>query len=177
MSKNESLTREEMLELHLNPDCLFCSDRLPDHPVDARYGDDRVTRSKAGLVTMFFGYYTPSQVVAREAVGKELARRFAEKMGDGVFPLSKFLQEFCPSGADELLHTLAKEYHERTEAYDRTVCTGPIKDGSIQPVGVHELANICRHANLVRKELEERAARTLGLGPAALREAICRYDR
>lgn len=91
--------------------------------------------------------------------------------------MSDFLQEFCPSEADERLYALAKEYHERTEAYDRTVCTGPIRDGSIRPVNVYEMTAVLRHAILVRKELEERAVQTMGLDPEAVRKAISRYDR
>ena len=64
-------------------------------------------------------------------------------------------------------HDLAIEYYRRTEAYDRTVCTGPIRDGSILPGSHHELAVINRHAAAVRRELEARCG-----DPAGLREAM-----
>ena len=82
MSTNEpvSLTRGEVVDLHLNPDCLFCSERLPDHPVDVRYGDDRVQRFSNGSISVFLGYYTPSQIIARNTVSTYFAKVFAEKM-------------------------------------------------------------------------------------------------
>lgn len=64
-------------------------------------------------------------------------------------------------------HALAVEYYRRTEAYDRTVCTGPIRDGSILPATHHELAQINRHAAAVRRELEARCG-----DPSGLREAM-----
>ena len=47
---------------------------------------------------------------------------------------------------DHILHTLAKRYHDETEAYDRTVCTGPIIRGSIQTGNTHELGLVGRNA-------------------------------
>lgn len=64
-------------------------------------------------------------------------------------------------------HALAVEYYRRTEAYDRTVCSGPIRDGSILPGSHHELAVINRRAAAVRRELEARCG-----DPAGLREAM-----
>lgn len=40
--------------------------------------------------------------------------------------------------ADKKAEELAEEYHARTEAFDRVVCSGPIRDGSILPVGPRE---------------------------------------
>lgn len=84
MSKIEpvSLTREEMIELRLNPDCPFCSERLPGHSADVRYGDDRVVRLSNGNMMVHFGYYTPYQRAAHKAAGELFARAFAEKMGE-----------------------------------------------------------------------------------------------
>jgi len=49
-------------------------------------------------------------------------------------PCSAFQREYLgvpwtPSPEQKQLRELAREYHERTEAYDRTVCTGPIVRG------------------------------------------------
>jgi len=84
VSKTEpvGLTREEMIDLRLNPDCPFCSERLPDCPADVRYGDDRVVRLSNGGMMVHFGYYTPYQRAARKAAGELFARAFAEKMGE-----------------------------------------------------------------------------------------------
>lgn len=80
MSKTEpvSLTEEEMVELHLNPGCLICSERLPGLPVDVRYKDDRIVRFAGGYLTVYLGYYTPSQTIAREVIGKALSKSMAD---------------------------------------------------------------------------------------------------
>lgn len=50
------------------------------------------------------------------------------------------------------LDDLADEYHRRCEAYDRIVCTGPIRNGEILPASSQELDRINRHAHMVRRE-------------------------
>lgn len=68
----------------------------------------------------------------------------------------QYLGEFPPP--DRLLYDLAKEYDERCEAYDRTVCTGPIgPEGGILPATVHERGLISLNAARVQKELIARA--------------------
>lgn len=64
------------------------------------------------------------------------------------------------SEEDRTLRLLAEQYHERTEAYDRTVCTGPIINGSIMPVGPYEHSMINKHAAAVRRELGIEAAKS-----------------
>lgn len=78
MSTNEpvSLTRGEVVDLHLNPDCLFCSPRRVADPVDVRYGDDRVQRFSNGSISVYFGYYTEAQRLCREAYGKMVMEKF-----------------------------------------------------------------------------------------------------
>lgn len=56
------------------------------------------------------------------------------------------------------LQELAEEYHRRTEEYDRTVCTGPIKDGVILPRHPGEYCLIAANARFVLKEIMEKAA-------------------
>lgn len=68
-----------------------------------------------------------------------------------------FYGEFSIEGRDADLVKLAGEYYDRTEAYDRTVCTGPKTRDGIMPANHRELAAINRNANLVRAELRERA--------------------
>ncbi|KVN27004.1 hypothetical protein WJ63_14480 [Burkholderia pyrrocinia] len=69
------------------------------------------------------------------------------------------------------LDTLADEYHRRCEAYDRTVCTGPIRGGEIVPATARELMIINRHACKLRDELRDRAA-CMGYLPAEFGKAI-----
>lgn len=94
----------------------------------------------------------------------------------GAAPCSAFQREYLgvpwtPSPAEKRLRELAREYHERTEAYDRTICTGPIVRGGIMPATPEQHALINRHARTVRDELGIEAAR-LGFSPKQWREAI-----
>ena len=75
---------------------------------------------------------------------------------------------------EQLLHELAKRYHEETEAYDRTVCTGPVVRGSIQPFGPRELGAINRNARQAFDRIAKDAA-SHGVGRAELCHAISRY--
>ena len=71
------------------------------------------------------------------------------------------------------LDKLAREYHRRTEEYDRTVCTGPIIRGAIQPMNDRERARINRHALKVSRELRRKAAE-LGFTRAEFNAAVGR---
>lgn len=73
--------------------------------------------------------------------------------------MSDYLQEWAPTEKDRQLHDLAKRYHDETEAYDRTVCTGPIVRGSIQPFRPWEVAAINRNARKVFDRIALEAAR------------------
>ena len=79
-----------------------------------------------------------------------------------------------PDDIERYLFALAEEYHQRTEAFDRTVCTGPILHGSIMPATPREMATINRHAAAVRRELEDRA-NTRCIGRSAVAKAINSY--
>lgn len=46
-----------------------------------------------------------------------------------------------------------EEYQQRTESYDRTVCTGPVCNGVIWPANEVERSLITRHAIMVRRQL------------------------
>lgn len=72
------------------------------------------------------------------------------------------------------LDDLAREYYERAEAYDRTVCTGPICDGSILPATGEEFVLINRHAIELHRELARRANQ-MGHTDQQLRQAMRKY--
>lgn len=79
-------------------------------------------------------------------------------MGDDKQDYTKLMYgEWTFTAKDYKLHELAKRYHAATEAYDRTVCTGPIRDGSIMPIGPHEMALVNRNAIAVRKRIMHEA--------------------
>ena len=62
-----------------------------------------------------------------------------------------FQQPYELSDKDLLLIKLAAYYHDSTEAYDRTVCTGPIVSGEIQPASPREFYLISRNASYTIK--------------------------
>lgn len=63
---------------------------------------------------------------------------------------------------EDALRAAAKAYHEETEAYDRMVCTGPIHDGMIMPMGPVEMGMIGRNARDTRERIFRE--RLVGLG-------------
>jgi hypothetical protein len=84
-----------------------------------------------------------------------------------------FKCEFPPP--DARLFSLARAYHERTEAYDRTVCTGPIGRDGILPATPREMGLINRNASIVMREILNEG-QMLGFTLAELRRAIAHYD-
>ena len=84
------------------------------------------------------------------------------------------------SARDRWLIDLAKEYHTRTEAYDRAICTGPILHGGIMPETPHQHRAIQRNALAIHRELLEKA-RNLGFTgiewQKALRVALREIER
>ena len=52
-----------------------------------------------------------------------------------------------PYSVAMLLRELAERYVSETEAYDRTVCTGPVIRGAIMPATHQQRAQISRHAD------------------------------
>ena len=61
--------------------------------------------------------------------------------------------EFHITPAAAHLRQVAEQYIRDTEAYDRTVCTGPIISGEIMPATPHEHALISRNADQLFKRL------------------------
>jgi hypothetical protein len=92
----------------------------------------------------------------------------------GVGYLARALEGyFEPTEKDLKLHELAMRYHAETEAYDRTVCTGPIRGGSILPVGPHEMALSAKNARRVLDLIMHEAV-AAGIGCDELRGEIAR---
>ena len=76
---------------------------------------------------------------------------------------------------------LAERYHRETEAYDRTVCSGPNShDGLAMPANSYEMGLIGRNARNLRLQIMDEAARA-GISredmQRAIRWAACRPSR
>ena len=88
--------------------------------------------------------------------------------------MNEWQQEWQPTERDNRLHELATRYHAECEAYDQTVCTGPMGQDGIMPATPHEMAMINRNAHAVRKRLTEEAARE-GIEREELARAISKW--
>jgi len=102
-----------------------------------------------------------------------------------MFSASDFHQEYrgifqYETARDRWLIDLAKEYHTRTEDYDRAICTGPILHGGIMPETPHQHRAIQRNALAIHRDLFEKA-RNLGYTgiewQKALRVALREIER
>jgi len=72
----------------------------------------------------------------------------------------QYQSEFQVTPAAAHLRQVAEQYVSDTEAYDRTVCTGPIIHGEIMPATQHERAQISRNADqLFSRLLSQNAGR------------------
>ncbi|HEY6022310.1 MAG TPA: hypothetical protein VIY48_21370 [Candidatus Paceibacterota bacterium] len=78
---------------------------------------------------------------------------------EDVDRVALFNQEWALSNRDMRLHSIAKQYHDECESFDRTVCTGPIRDVEIMPATHKEMALINKNAIQVRKRIETDAMR------------------
>lgn len=67
--------------------------------------------------------------------------------------VDQYMCEFVRSPAEELLFAVANTYVRDTEAFDRTVCTGPIIRGSVMPASPRERALINRNARSLFDDL------------------------
>ncbi|HDR9163671.1 TPA: hypothetical protein QDB28_004075 [Burkholderia vietnamiensis] len=81
-----------------------------------------------------------------------------------------------PEPTDPRLIELARSYYRDTEAYDRTVCTGPITRDGIMPTTSRERLLISRNARHVMDRVREAAAQ-LGFTREQLRDAMKIADR
>lgn len=57
-----------------------------------------------------------------------------------------YQSDFTPTESERRLSAAAEQYVVETEAYDRIVCTGPIKHGSIMPTNSYERWLVNRNA-------------------------------
>ena len=92
----------------------------------------------------------------------------------GVGALARALEgHFELTDKDRKLHELAMRYHAECEAYDRTVCTGPVREGFILPMGPREMGLINRNAREVLARILSEAYAT-GIGRSELLKEISR---
>lgn len=70
----------------------------------------------------------------------------------------RLIQNVAVTERQKKLIELASRYHELTEAYDRTVCTGPIVNGSIEAMSAIESALCSRNAQMVLRDIQRQAA-------------------
>jgi len=113
----------------------------------------------------------PTEAHDPTPAAEPLALRLSEGLG---VTRADFECEWTPSEKDNKLQELARRYHAETEAYDRTVCTGPIVDGSIQPYGGRQTVLINQHARQVFLRIEAEAA-SHGISKAEIWRAIGRH--
>jgi hypothetical protein len=106
-----------------------------------------------------------------------------KNMFDGIKPYNEpnftWEQEYGCAFVDNTpseLYDLAAEYHRRSEAYDRCVCTGEIRHGGIMPTNNHEFRLITKRAKELLKELVVIANRH-GFSEKELRIEISKFDR
>ena len=107
--------------------------------------------------------------------GRPIARRALRATGDETMTQHEaralFYGDFSIEAQDHVLVQLADEYHQRTEAFDRTVCTGPMGHDGIMPANHRQLALINANAQRIRRELVDRAVQA-GFTEAQFKEAM-----
>lgn len=112
--------------------------------------------------------------------GRTVMLRALRATGDDALTLQQtralFHGQFSIEGSDPDLVKLAAEYYERTEAYDRTVCTGRIGRDGIMPANGAELEAVNRNAAQVRAQLVDRALRA-GFTAEQFKEALMHHLR
>lgn len=87
---------------------------------------------------------------------------------------NQYEQEWRPTEKERKAAELTERYHSETEAYDRTVCTGPIRDGSVMPISPYEMAIVNRNAINARKQIMHEAAQ-YGISRQDMAHAISRH--
>ncbi len=78
---------------------------------------------------------------------------------------------YFPTENEIRLRELAEEYHRRCEEYDRTVCTGPLRNGEVMPADGAELVAINKNAQYVLRRLEKQVV-ALGFDRRQWQKAI-----
>jgi hypothetical protein len=82
--------------------------------------------------------------------------------------------DFTLTERDQQLQSIAEQYVRETEAYDRSVCTGPIRHGAILPVTAHQRALVIRNAQELMLSLCQRHPQ---FTRAEIRRAVHDLDR
>lgn len=112
--------------------------------------------------------------------GRNAMLRAMRATGDGTLTDEQyralFHGQFSIEGQDPDLVKLADEYHQRTEAFDRTVCTGPVGHAGIQPANAREAGLVNASALQIRRELVDRAVHA-GFTESQFKEALMHYIR
>lgn len=86
---------------------------------------------------------------------------------------SHYQCEYRPSDSEKRLMAIAQQYASETEAYDRTVCTGPILHDGIMPVTRREFALVNRNA---RQTMDRLCTEHPEFSCQQIRRAACRVD-
>lgn len=78
--------------------------------------------------------------------------------------------------AEQALHDLARQYHERCDAFDRTVCTAKSpRSGEVLPANGYEQGLINKHAQHVHEDIV-RQGHFMGFTPRQIEDAIREYE-
>lgn len=85
--------------------------------------------------------------------------------------MERYLCKWVISERDARLYQLAANYHRSCEAYDRMICTGPVRYGEILPATRQEFNLINKNALKVRKNILEEAVNE-GFSHAEVLKAI-----
>ena len=73
-------------------------------------------------------------------------------MGSNAFA-DQYLCQFTETDGDQTLRRIAENYVRQTEAYDRTVCTGPIGRDGILPATAQERSLCSRNATRLMQQV------------------------
>jgi len=79
--------------------------------------------------------------------------------------------EFNFSAREQRLRAMAEGYHEETERFDRTVCTGPVRGDGVMPSNGYESRLINENAWRARRRILT-VAQQEGFTPREIDDAI-----
>ena len=71
-----TVTDAELASHGFIPDNIIGSKRIPGWPVKLRHGDNLVERSESGGITVWFGYFTASQIEYRRLLSQIMCKKF-----------------------------------------------------------------------------------------------------
>lgn len=86
----------------------------------------------------------------------------------------QYLCKFETTETDNIKYALAKQYHDETEAYDRLVCTGAVREGCVLPATDSQFRLINTHARQVRDRVMAEAERN-GISRPDMQRAISKF--